>query len=95
MKIDKEKFFRLADLVKLKLTKEEESRLIKDLNKLVEFIDTMDEQYTDDTEPMAYIHTLKNVCREDNVVESRTGQELLADVTDSKDGCFVVPRIME
>jgi aspartyl-tRNA(Asn)/glutamyl-tRNA(Gln) amidotransferase subunit C len=85
MKITREKFSYLSDLVKLNFTQTEEIKLNKDLNQLLEFIDTMNEVSTDDVEPLAYAHQLKNVFRED----------LATNVPESNNGCYVVPRILE
>lgn len=44
MKISKEVFHYISDMVKLSYTEEEENRLIMDLNQLVDFIDSMNDQ---------------------------------------------------
>ncbi|MDD4112433.1 MAG: Asp-tRNA(Asn)/Glu-tRNA(Gln) amidotransferase subunit GatC [Herbinix sp.] len=95
MKITKERFNNIADMVKLSYSDEEGARLNKDISKMVDFIDTMNEMDTDGVEPMAYIHSLKNVYREDIATDISTEQELHENSPDSIDGYYVVPRIME
>ena len=95
MKMTKEAFDNLLDQVKLSFTEDEKTRLTKDLNQLIEFFDTMNELDTDNIEPMAYIHQLKNIFREDVSVDSGRGQDLLANAPETSHGLYVVPRIME
>ncbi len=95
MRITKERFNKIAEIVKLSYTEEEEVKLHKDLNQLVKFIETMNEMDTDGVEPMAYIHSLKNVYREDIATDISTEQELHSNAPDNIDGYYVVPRILE
>jgi aspartyl-tRNA(Asn)/glutamyl-tRNA(Gln) amidotransferase subunit C len=94
MRITKESLRNVSNTVKLSLTAEEELRLIKDLNQLIDFIETMNELDTDNEEPMTYIHSNKNVYRDDVVTNSNAGQELHSNAPESTDGYYVVPRIM-
>lgn len=95
MKINKEKFSYLSDLVKLNFTVSEETKLTNDLNQLLEFLETMNELDTDNVEPMTYIHSLENIYREDVASDIGTGQELLANAPENGNGCYIVPRIMD
>lgn len=95
MKITKERFNNLADMVMLSLTEEEEMKLNKDLNQMIEFIETMNEMDTDGVEPMTYIHSLKNVYREDIRTDFGTKGALHANAPEAMDGYYVVPRILE
>ncbi|NLO10505.1 MAG: Asp-tRNA(Asn)/Glu-tRNA(Gln) amidotransferase subunit GatC [Clostridiales bacterium] len=95
MKITKERFNNIADMVKLSLIKEEETKLNKDLNQLLDFIETMNEIDTDDVVPMDYVHSLRNVYREDIATDLSTKEEEHANAPDFMDGYYVVPRILE
>lgn len=95
MKITNEIFHNISDMVKLSYTEEEEIRLIKDLNQLVEFIDPMNEQNTDNEEPMSYIHSVNNIYREDIEDDINIAKELHANAPNIKNGYYVVPRIQE
>lgn len=95
MKIDNEKFAYLSDLVKLDFTDSEKTKLSNDLNKLLEFLETMNELDTDNVEPMTYIHSLKNIYREDLATDIGTGQELLLNAPENSNGCYIVPRILD
>lgn len=96
MKISKERFQNISDVVKLSYTEKEEKKLTKDLNQLIEFIDTMNEMNTDNEEPQAYIHSQKNIYREDLPSDMISEvEELHANAPESIDGYYVVPRILE
>jgi aspartyl-tRNA(Asn)/glutamyl-tRNA(Gln) amidotransferase subunit C len=95
MKITNEVFDSMADMLKISFTSEEKTKLIKDLNQMVDFIDTMNELDTDEVEPMTYIHNLKNVYREDIATDTGANEELHANAEDFVDGYYVVPRILD
>lgn len=95
MKIRKENFRYTRDLVKLDFSNEEETKLIKDLNQMIGFIDTMNEFNTDDVEPMTYIHMMNNRYREDVAADREIEQEHPSNTREGMDGCYVVPRILE
>ncbi|TAH68868.1 MAG: Asp-tRNA(Asn)/Glu-tRNA(Gln) amidotransferase subunit GatC [Anaerolineaceae bacterium] len=93
MKISKESFHNIADMVKLSFKEEEKLKLIKDLNHTVEFIETMNDMNTDSQEPMSYIHNLKNVFREDVASNAKAGQGLHENAPESMSDYYVVPPI--
>lgn len=95
MKINNDIFNNILNMVKLSCTEEEKKQLIKDLNQLVGFIDTMSELNTDNVEPMTYIHSTRNVYREDIVNDSKEDHDIHANALEIKDGYYVVPRILE
>ena len=95
MIIDKEKVSAISDSVKLSFTEEEEARLINDLNQMLELIEAMKEMDTEKVEPMTYVHSLKNVLREDSITNTEPEDELFAGAPEMKDRYYVVPQIME
>lgn len=95
MKINKNNFSHTADMVKLNFSKKEEKQLIDDLNKTFEFIDTMNLLDTENIEPMDYIHSMKNVFREDVVLNADTNEQLLSNAPDFQDEYYVVPKTIK
>lgn len=94
MKINKENFSYMSNLVKLDFTKEEEIKLTKDLSETFGFIKKMNALNTDKVEPMTHVHMMKNIYREDVAVDSKTEENLLLDAADSQEGSFVVRRFL-
>ena len=85
----------VAALAKLKLEEEQKEKTIEDLNRILTYIDTMNELDTDGIEPMSHAFELKNVFREDVVTNEEDTETLLANAPVKKDGCFVVPKTVE
>ena len=54
----------------------------------------MNEQDSENVEPMAYIHSIKNVYRDDEVTDSISGQKLHENAPEISDDYYVVPRII-
>lgn len=50
MRITKEVFLNMSDMIKVSFTEEEEIKLTKDLNQMIEFIETMNEFDTNNEE---------------------------------------------
>lgn len=95
MKINKKSFYNISNLVKLDFTEEEEKKLIKDLNQMINFIETMNKLNTDNVKPMSHIHILDSIYREDLLVDNGEGEETNLNEAKSENGCYVVPRIIE
>ncbi|HPU63683.1 MAG TPA: Asp-tRNA(Asn)/Glu-tRNA(Gln) amidotransferase subunit GatC [Mobilitalea sp.] len=95
MKIDKDIFYRLADMAKIEISKNEEKQLIDDLNTAIEFIETMNEADTENTEPFSFISKAGNALREDIVTENSAINRLIANAPDFSDGFYVVPKTLD
>ncbi len=85
----------VAALAKLKLEEDQKDKAIEDLNRILAYIDTMNELDTDGIEPMSHAFEVKNVFREDVVTNEEETEALLANAPVKKDGCFVVPKTVE
>ncbi len=95
MKISEDTIEYVAALAKLKLEEDQKEKTIQDLNRILTYIDTMNELDTDGIEPMSHAFELKNVFREDVVTNEEYTEALLANAPVKKDGCFVVPKTVE
>lgn len=95
MKINKDIFIRLADMAKLDFSEKEEKQLINDINKTIEYIDTMNEQDTEDIEPFICSRQVKNAFREDMAANFEAKEILLSGGPDVSDGYYVVPKTIE
>lgn len=95
MKITEDGFKGIANMLKLSFTDKEERELLKDLNKEIDYIDTMNEMNTDGVEPITYIHTIENIYRDDIAINKSTKEGLHANAPEFVDGYYVVPRILD
>lgn len=95
MKIDKKTVEYIANLARLSLTKEEKETFTKQLDKILTYIDKLNELDTSSIEPTFHPLPLKNVFREDEVKPSLPKEEALANAPEKEKSCFKVPRIIE
>lgn len=95
MIITTESLSNMSEMVKLSFTKEEETKLIIDLNQVVKYIEAMNEMDTENEEPLAYIHSQEINFREDVVSDNEDKNELHTKAPEEINGYYEVPRILE
>ena len=98
----------VADLAHLDLTAEERSRMVKDLNSILSYIDQMNELDTSNVPPMAQVsdrfgtdpnkkgsERIVYAMREDEVRPSLPHDLALSNVPDKDENFFKVPKVIE
>lgn len=79
-------------LAKLELTAQEKKDAKADMEKMLDYIDTLNELDTDGTEPMSHVFPVNNVFREDIITNGDGSADTLANAPLKKDNCFKVPK---
>ena len=82
-------------LAKLELSQEEKESAGKDMGRMLDYIDKLNELDTSDVEPMTHIFSMNNVFREDVVTNGDMREQMLLNAPEEKDGMFVAPRTFE
>lgn len=82
-------------LAKLELSPEEKEDAKKDMSRMLDYIDMLNELDTSGVEPMSHVFPVNNVFREDVVTNGDCREELLANAPRQKDGSFLVPKTVE
>lgn len=82
-------------LAKLELTEEEREGARQDMNRMLDYIDMLNELDTAGVEPMSHVFPLQNVFREDEVTNGDGSEETLKNAPEEKENMFVVPRTVE
>ena len=82
-------------LAKMELTGEEREKARADMEKMLDYIDMLQELPTEDVEPMVHIFPVQNVMREDEVTEGDERDAMLQNAPQVKDGCYQVPKTVE
>ncbi|RVT98058.1 Asp-tRNA(Asn)/Glu-tRNA(Gln) amidotransferase subunit GatC [Mucilaginibacter limnophilus] len=77
MTIDKETVDKIAHLARLELAEDEKQEMIKDMSRILDFMDKLNEVDTTGVEPLVYMTTEDNVLREDVVKHDITTEEAL------------------
>lgn len=95
MKITEETVQYVANLAKLSVSEEEKKKVAVELDRILDYIETMNGLDTEGIEPMSHVFPVKNVFREDVVVNGNNREQLLSNAPKKKDGCFAVPKTVE
>lgn len=94
-RIDDEMIEYVGILAKLSLSGEEKEKARKDMEEMLDYIDTLNELDTEGVEPMSHTFPVYNVFREDVVTNGDEREKMQANAPKLKDGGFVVPRTVE
>lgn len=81
----------ISTLVKLDLTGEEKEEAMRDMSRVLDYIDKLNELDTTGVEPMSHVFPLQNVFREDEVTNGDGRDETLKNAPEVKENMFVVP----
>ena len=82
-------------LAKLELSKEEKEAAKKDMGRMLDYIDKLNELDTTNVEPMSHVFPVNNVFREDVVTNGDDREQILANAPEEKDGAFMVPKTFD
>ncbi len=85
----------VAALSRLDIPAGERERLGKELESILIYMDILSKLDTEGVEPMSHVFPVRNVFREDEVVQLDNREELLSNAPRQKDGCFMVPKTVE
>ena len=82
-------------LAKLELSGEEKEKAKKDMGSMLDYIDKLNELDTAGVEPMSHVFPVKNVFREDVVVNENDRENIVKNAPEEKDGSFMVPKTVD
>lgn len=82
-------------LAKLELSEKEKEQAKKDMGRMLDYIDKLNELDTEGVEPMSHIFPVHNVFREDVVTNGDERDQIIANAPAKKEGCFLVPKTVE
>lgn len=91
-KISDETIEYVGILAKLKLSGEEKEKARADMEKMLDYIDTLNELDTEGVTPMSHVFPVNNVFREDVASQKDGRWDTLANAPKSKDNSFKVPK---
>ena len=82
-------------LAKLELSREEREAAKRDMSRMLDYVDKLNELDTEGVEPMSHLFPVHNVFREDEVENGDDHKEMLANAPKVKDGMYMVPKTVE
>lgn len=94
-KITDETIDYVSILAKLKLDGTERVQAMDDMQKMLDYIDKLNELDTTDVEPLSHVFPVHNVFREDLVVNGDDRENIMSNAPEQKEGQFKVPKTVE
>lgn len=82
-------------LAKLELSDAEKEAAKKDMGRMLNYIDKLNELDTMGVEPMSHVFPVQNVFRDDVVTNGDDRENILKNAPEQKDGMFAVPKILD
>ena len=90
--IDDETIENVCILAKLSLSEEAKKKAKEDMQKMLDYVEKLDELDTKGVEPLSHIFGDQNVFREDVVTNGDNKEAMLANAPKAKEGQYQVPK---
>ena len=90
-KISEQEVKKIAELSRLSLTNEELKKRTKDMNNILDYMDTLNEIDTENVQELYNVHDMNNSLREDNYESSLDKKDVLANSPNSNSDYIEVP----
>ena len=94
-KIDEATMDNVEILAKLALTPQERQKAMDEMEKILTYVEKLNELDTTKEEPVTHLFPMGNVFREDVVTNENQRDEMLANAPGQKEGQYQVPKIVE
>ncbi len=85
----------VAILAKLDLSEEEREQAKRDMGKMLDHIDKLNELDTEGVEPMSHVFSVNNVFRRDEVENGDDRENMLRNAPQKKEGAYMVPKTFD
>jgi aspartyl-tRNA(Asn)/glutamyl-tRNA(Gln) amidotransferase subunit C len=95
MKIDTKVVDELAHLARLSYENEAKQEIVTELNKIIAFVEKLEEINTDGIEPLIYMVDETNITREDVMKQDVSQDEGLKNAPKKDSDYFRVPKVIE
>jgi aspartyl-tRNA(Asn)/glutamyl-tRNA(Gln) amidotransferase subunit C len=94
-KIDISTVDEIAHLARLEFNDQAKTEIVNDMNRMLDFIEKLNELNTDEVEPLIYMTNERNVLREDESVMSLTQHDALRNAPEKDTDYFKVPKVID
>ena len=85
----------MADLARLQLAEDEVRSFAQDMNKILDYMEMLDELDTSDVEPLEHVIDLESRLRKDEAKEPLSHEDALKNAPDADSDYFRVPKVIE
>ncbi|MCD6018843.1 MAG: aspartyl/glutamyl-tRNA(Asn/Gln) amidotransferase subunit [Bacteroidetes bacterium] len=94
-KIDIKTVNEVAHLARLEFTEEGKAEILNDMNRMLAFVDKLNEMDTDGVEPLIYMTDEVNVMREDEAKDTLNQKDALKNAPKKDSDYFKVPKVID
>lgn len=94
-KVNDELVDKIAHLARLEFENEAKEEIKNDMNRMLDFVEKLNEINTDNIEPLIYMNPETNRLREDVVIQNITHKEALQNAPKHDTDYFKVPKVVE
>ncbi len=95
MAVDTQTVKRIAYLSRLKIEDDKIAATEEEFNKILKWVDQLNEVETDGVEPLVSVNENNLVMREDKVTEGNQAEAILANAPMKEYGYIAVPKVLE
>ena len=95
MEVNESMVNKLAQLARLEFNETEKTAIRADLQRMIQFVQKMEEVNTDDVAPLLHITAAKNVLRKDEVRGEVTVEEAMKNAAVNDGTFFKVPKVIK
>ncbi len=95
MQIDANEIQKIGKLAKLSFDKKEQEKYAENLNKILDFVEQMNQYDTTGITPMAHPLDIAQPMRKDAVTEPDVREDMLKLAPEANAGLYVVPQVIE
>jgi len=95
MEVNEKLVQQLAELARLEFSEQETTEIKGDLQRMITFVEKLNELDTTNVQPLLHMTADGNVLREDKVVPSITREEGLQNAPAANDQYFKVPKVIK
>ena len=95
MKVNNKLIQDIAKLSKLKFDDSAEEKMKVDLEKMIDFVDKLNEIDTEGVDPLIYMSEEVNVLREDKVTEATSQEDALKNAPEKDSDYFKIPTVLK
>lgn len=86
---------KIAELAKLKFDGNELEHLTEEMNRILSYVEKLNELNTENVEPLSHPNEVSNVFRDDVLKPSISTEEALKNAPDKNDNFFKVPKVIQ
>ncbi|APF27520.1 aspartyl/glutamyl-tRNA(Asn/Gln) amidotransferase, C subunit [Clostridium sporogenes] len=95
MSVSKKDVEYVAELARLEFKEEEKDDFVNDLNKILNYMEKLDELNTNDVDIVVNPYYIENKYREDNVEKSMELKEVIDNAPESLEEYVIVPKVID